>query len=171
MSYIRSALIDGEYITYIGFPSLWGHFKALAAAALLCAAGGVALAKGQGGLAVYLLVAPPNLLLYVWLMVSSVEIAVTSKRVLVKTGIIKRDTSELYLTRIEGVEVVQSAIGRILGFGSLHIRGTGDQVAVVRNIANPLAFRRAVFSAGDSLISVAAKDSAQDRSAPEQNNL
>lgn len=150
--YVEGSLVEGESVVHWGVPSLWGFAKPLGLAVVFLFLGVAALEMGAGTLAIYLLVIPPNVLLLVWLAFSSIEIAITDKRVLTKTGIVQRETSELYLTRIEGVEVDQTVLGRILGFGSIRIRGTGDQVATVRNISHPLAFRKALFSAGDKLL-------------------
>lgn len=149
--YVDKALIEGERVVHWGVPSLWAFSKPLAVAALTALAGLWAIKAGHSSLGTYLLVVPPNILLYVWMIVSSIELAVTDKRVLAKTGIVQRETSELYLTRIEGVEVDQSLTGRMLGFGTIRIRGTGDQVAVIPTISDPLGFRRALFAAGDKL--------------------
>lgn len=53
------------------------------------------------------------------------EIAVTTKRVVYKRGLIARDTIEISLDRVEGLDVKQSILGRILNFGTVLIRGTG----------------------------------------------
>ncbi len=46
------------------------------------------------------------------------EMAVTSKRVIVKTGIAERRTVEILLSRIESVAVDEPALGRLLGYGT-----------------------------------------------------
>ena len=76
----------------------------------------------------------------------STEIAVTNRRVLIKTGLIARSTSEMNLSKIEGVDVRQSVLGRLLGFGTVTVRGTGSGLTPFRFIANPLDFRRAILS-------------------------
>lgn len=80
------------------------------------------------------------------------ELAVTNKRIIVKLGVIRRATTELYLTRIEGVEVEQSILGRILGYGTVYVRGIGTEIAPVANISNPLGFRKAFFEAADLML-------------------
>lgn len=72
------------------------------------------------------------------------ELAVTTKRVIVKTGLIKRNTSELNRDRIEGVSVNQSVLGRILGYGTITVQGTGGGIAPIKMVDNPLKFRQAV---------------------------
>lgn len=70
------------------------------------------------------------------------EFAITNKRVIVKTGLIRRKTVELNLTKIESVNVNQSILGRILGFGSIQIVGTGGTRESFTNIRKPLRFRK-----------------------------
>src|SRR5579875_1606864 len=54
------------------------------------------------------------------------EIVVTDKRVIYKRGFISRRTVEMNISKIETVDVIQSIWGRIFGFGTLLIRGTGS---------------------------------------------
>jgi uncharacterized membrane protein YdbT with pleckstrin-like domain len=70
------------------------------------------------------------------------EFAITNKRVIIKTGLIRRKTVELNLTKVESVNVVQSVLGRILGFGSIQIVGTGGTKEIFPNIVKPLKFRK-----------------------------
>ena len=69
------------------------------------------------------------------------EIAVTSRRVIYKTGLIRRLTSEISVTKIETVLVEQGILGRILNYGTVIIRGTGGGLEPVHNIDDPLTFR------------------------------
>lgn len=70
------------------------------------------------------------------------EFAITNKRVIIKTGLISRRTIELNLSKIESVNVDQSILGRILGYGSLQIVGTGGTKEIFLNIQRPLTFRK-----------------------------
>ena len=72
------------------------------------------------------------------------EFAITNKRVIVKMGLIRRHTLELNLQRVESVSVDQTTIGRILGYGTITIIGTGGTREPFRRIAHPLEFRKAV---------------------------
>jgi uncharacterized membrane protein YdbT with pleckstrin-like domain len=75
---------------------------------------------------------------------NSTEMAVTNKRVVVKRGILSRRTFELLLSQIEGILVEESFMGRMLGFGTVIIRGTGGTPETFVKIAHPLEFRRQV---------------------------
>jgi uncharacterized membrane protein YdbT with pleckstrin-like domain len=70
------------------------------------------------------------------------EFVVTNKRVIIKTGFISRDTIELNLNKVESIQVEQSVFGRMLGFGTLIVHGTGVTGQAFHKIADPLEFRR-----------------------------
>jgi uncharacterized membrane protein YdbT with pleckstrin-like domain len=72
------------------------------------------------------------------------EFAVTNKRVLIKTGLIRRHSLETLLGKVESIGVSQSILGRILGFGTIVISGTGGSKEPFHRIANPMMFRRRV---------------------------
>ena len=71
------------------------------------------------------------------------EFAITTKRVIIKEGLIARHTLEMNLSKIETVNVDQSITGRILNYGSITIIGTGGTHEVFHNIAHPMQFRKA----------------------------
>jgi uncharacterized membrane protein YdbT with pleckstrin-like domain len=75
---------------------------------------------------------------------NATEMAVTNKRVIVKSGLASRRTIELLLARIESIAVEEPAMGRILGYGTVIVRGTGGTPEVFPQIAHPLAFREQV---------------------------
>ena len=71
------------------------------------------------------------------------DFAVTNKRVIMKTGWISRQVLELNLHKIESVNVDQSLLGRLLGYGTITVIGTGGTRERFDRIAHPLAFRKA----------------------------
>jgi len=78
---------------------------------------------------------------------STTEIAVTSHRFVEKTGFFTLRTNEIALQNIEGVQLEQSLMGRLLGYGHLRIEGTGVDAVIVPDIADPIAFRAAIETA------------------------
>jgi uncharacterized membrane protein YdbT with pleckstrin-like domain len=80
----------------------------------------------------------------------SSEFAVTNKRVIVKVGLIRRQTMETLLQRIEAVRIDQTILGRICNYGSITIIGTGGTQEPFDNIADPMGFRRAVQEQSDA---------------------
>jgi len=74
------------------------------------------------------------------------EFAVTTKRVIIKVGVFRRRTLELLLRQVEAISVEQSVLGRMLGYGSVTLTGTGGVREVFHNISSPLEFRRQIHS-------------------------
>lgn len=75
------------------------------------------------------------------------EIAVTSTRFVFKTGLVSRDTKEVTLNNIEEINLHQSVLGRIFGFGHLTVRGTGVGVIKLPDLARPIELRRCIEEA------------------------
>jgi uncharacterized membrane protein YdbT with pleckstrin-like domain len=72
---------------------------------------------------------------------STTELAVTDRRVIYKTGIFQRHSMEMNRSKVETVGVDQSILGRILGYGTVSVRGTGGSFEPIRFIGDPLSFR------------------------------
>ena len=107
----------------------------------------------------------------------SSEFAVTDKRVLGKVGFIERESAETLLSKIEAIAVDQGVIGRILGFGTVTITGTGGTQEPFPRISDPLEFRRQIqnqiiaqeerrVSAPSAAASVEARDPRVERDCP-----
>ena len=77
----------------------------------------------------------------------STEIGVTSHRFVEKYGLLSMRTNEIALPNIEGVQVHQSLAGRILGYGTIRIEGTGVDSVTTPAIADPVGFVRAIQTA------------------------
>ena len=72
---------------------------------------------------------------------STTELAVTDRRVIYKTGIFQRHSMEMNRSKVETVGVNQSIPGRILGYGTVMVRGTGGSFEPIPFIGDPLTFR------------------------------
>jgi len=70
------------------------------------------------------------------------ERILTDSRYIQKTGWIARDTEEISIYKIEEVDLSQSILGRILGYGSISISGTGSGNIVLKSIDEPLIFQK-----------------------------
>ncbi|WP_164076142.1 PH domain-containing protein, partial [Stenotrophomonas maltophilia] len=64
-------------------------------------------------------------LLGAWILTRSTELAVTSRKVVAKWGLIARSTIEQRLEKVDSISVDQTFWGRILNFGHVTIHGTG----------------------------------------------
>ncbi len=72
------------------------------------------------------------------------EAAVTNRRVIIKVGFLTKRTVELFLSKVESVGVEQTLLGRMMGYGSITVRGTGGTNEPFSHVADPLEFRRQV---------------------------
>jgi len=79
----------------------------------------------------------------------SSEFAVTTKRVIIKLGVLNTRSVELLLPKIEGITVSQSLGGRLFGYGQIVVIGTGGTQEPFPGIQAPLDFRQAVQAATD----------------------
>ena len=70
------------------------------------------------------------------------ERALTNTRYIQKIGWISRDTEEIGISKIEEVDLQQSILGRILGYGSISISGTGSGHIFLKDIDAPLLFQK-----------------------------
>jgi uncharacterized membrane protein YdbT with pleckstrin-like domain len=150
MSYLDETLTAGEVVHYrtglhwtvlVG-PIALAMLLVSGAVALLIVAAGAGPPAAIGGL-VCLALAAVTVFVGV-LRRSSIEIAVTNHRVLIKTGILARKTVELLLGKVESVGVEQSLVGRMADYGRVVVRGTGGTHEVFDRIAHPVEFRRQV---------------------------
>lgn len=75
------------------------------------------------------------------------EIAITNTRLVYKRGLVARQVGEISIDRIEGVNVLQSILGRLFNYGRVMIRGMGVGEVVLPPIEDPISFRRAIEEA------------------------
>jgi uncharacterized membrane protein YdbT with pleckstrin-like domain len=150
MKYIDEVLQPGEKIVFsstlswaVYWPSivLWVVAVALLGAASVLPAGGAWLVSAS---VVALLAAYSSA--RAWLRRWTTEIDVTDRRVVYKSGLIRRHTVEMNMDKVESVDVDQSMLGRIFDYGDIVIRGTGAGIEPLRGIDSPLAFRNAVIA-------------------------
>ena len=153
MAYYTKVLQPEEQVLVIGRLHWAIYLRAmlilLLAAALAIGAFWVPNAQGQrvawfaaAALAVLGLLA----FLAAWIRRHATEIVVTDKRVIYKRGILSRYTVEMHMSKIETVDVEQGIMGRLLGYGTVLIRGTGSGIEPLRRIGHPLQIRNAIIA-------------------------
>jgi uncharacterized membrane protein YdbT with pleckstrin-like domain len=79
----------------------------------------------------------------------STELVITTRRVIAKYGFISCNTFELLLTKVEGANVDQTVLGRLLGFGTLLVKGTGGGISPIDHIAQPFKFHSVLMQVVD----------------------
>ena len=157
MGYIENNLISGEQILYktrlhsvaVLFPLLTGAVVAVGGLTCLYAS---ATHRQEGNEDSRLWAAAGLALIVLGVITVAVavlkrnatEMAVTNRRILIKSGIMSRRTIELLLSRVESIVITEPFLGRMLGYGTVVIRGTGGTPEPFTLIANPTEFRRHV---------------------------
>ena len=152
MSYVESNLIVGEKVLYqtglhwiAVVPSyiLGAIFGLIGITALI---GGLFTAGGSGLIAIgfVLIIAATGGIYLAFLQRKATEMAVTNKRVVIKAGLLRRKTFELLLSKIESIGVDEDVMGRMLGYGTVMVRGTGGTPEPFTRIMHPMEFRRQV---------------------------
>lgn len=81
----------------------------------------------------------------------------TNKRIILKTGIIMRNSKELMLRKCESINVRQSIMGRILGYGDV-IVSTGEDKDVFKYVKSPMAFSTRINEQIDKISTAATND-------------
>lgn len=71
----------------------------------------------------------------------SSELVITDIRVLIKTGVIRRQTLEMFISKIESIAIDQGFFGRLFDYGTVIVRGTGGFEERFESIARPVEFR------------------------------
>lgn len=147
MSYVKKDLIPGEEVVYqTGLH--WSVLVWPVIIALIIAAGGVVCLLQRDTDFLY---AGAALVVVAFIIVvaavikrTAVEMAVTNRRVIIKTGLASRRSLEIMLAKVESIGIEESAMGRMFGYGTLTIHGTGGTPEPFRRIAHPSEFRRQV---------------------------
>lgn len=133
MSYVSATLAPTEtlvYTTRLHWSLFWGPIV-LGLLATICTAG------------IGLLLAIPWWL-FCWALWATSEYAVTTQRVVLKTGVFRRRVFEIVLSKVESVGIEQGWIARLWNYGTVAVIGTGGSRERFQGIAAPLNFRRAV---------------------------
>lgn len=157
MSYVESNLTAGETVIYetrLHWVVMIGH---ILVGCLLMGPGVVLLyyALSQTGIdlntlhimeggGVALLVFGVGTILMGMVRRNATEMAVTNRRVVIKTGLASRKTIEMLLNKVESIEVSETAFGRMLGYGTILVIGTGGTTEPFQKVAQPLEFRSQV---------------------------
>ena len=130
-SYVEGAMVKDERIVHSGHISLWSMWYLIALGLVLLPVVGLGL--------IFLIMA--------YVRYKSTELAVTTKRVIVKHGFIRRQTIEINMNKVESIQVDQGVLGRVFDFGTLIIAGTGTSHAPITGVFAPMTFRKAFIEA------------------------
>lgn len=127
MNYVESSLIPGEKVVHTAFI----HRIVMVPGIVLCCT------------IIGAIIGIPVLIVAV-IQRANTEMAVTNKRVIIKTGWLSRKTLEMNLGKVENIGVDQGPFARLWNYGKVTVVGTGGTREPFDYVAAPLDFRRAV---------------------------
>jgi uncharacterized membrane protein YdbT with pleckstrin-like domain len=134
MGYVENSLMKGEQIEYNAklhwIIFVWPAFLLLIALNLLISGSWL-------GFLILLSLASLDIFIKLY----TTELVLTNKRLVVKTGLIRRTSFEILLSKVESIGLEQPILGRILDYGWIVVIGTGASQNRCRRIANPTEFR------------------------------
>jgi uncharacterized membrane protein YdbT with pleckstrin-like domain len=148
MSYVQSVLQPGEQVRHISSIHWIVYWPGVAVAVLAVVAYSFSETRYLTGMWRYtayaLALVAVVLLIQQWFQWWVTEIAVTDRRVIYKKGLVRRQTNEMNMDKVESVKINQSILGRMLNYGDVTILGTGEGFETLRTIASPIQLRNSI---------------------------
>lgn len=141
MSFIEKNLSNNERIIYRSKLHWIIYFRGVFLFAL-----GLLIGRASYAACGFLVTVGAISLLMAFVVGASSEFAVTNKRVILKTGMIKRKFCEIQLNKSEGLQIEEGIMGRIFGYGKIRIT-SGGVVEVFSPVANPFEFKKQINNA------------------------
>lgn len=152
MAYYKQVLQPGETVKFVGGLHWIVYRTAILLVGLAIVLPVALIALSPSGAAAAMLASFALVLLAfisflgAWFVRATTEIVVTDRRIIHKVGWIGRRTQEMNISKVETVDVDQGVAGRVLGFGSVLIRGIGGSWEPLTRIAAPLRLRGAIMT-------------------------
>lgn len=72
------------------------------------------------------------------------EVTVSNKRIVIRTELLTRKTFEVLLPRVESIGIKETLMGRMLGYGTVMVRGIGGTCESFEKIRRPEELKRQV---------------------------
>ena len=144
-NYIKNTLDKGEKIIVSSEVSKWSYVGPIGVGAFMFYLASTLINTGWGQISAILII-----LFGLYVIVSAfinrwtTEYAVTSKKVLAKSGLISRNADELRISKVEGCDVLQGIQGRLFGYGTLVFSGMGTQKVKFEMVPDPLSIKKQV---------------------------
>ena len=152
MSYVSRTLGAKETVLYLTGYHWFYWTGALILVAPFVGVGLAGQSLGSGQYLVLALAAIPMFYgVYMLVHAYALELAVTNDRFVKKSGLVSITTEEVSLDKIEEVNVNESILGRIFGFGTVDVHGTGAGAIRINMVKDPIRLRREIQSAREQL--------------------
>lgn len=157
MTYVQSNLLPNERVVCVArvHVCVFAPGFILLVLSMLHAAVG---APAQNAAYAVLVLTAIVLLVSALLFRTTTQLAVTTSRVIVKTGMIRRHIVELKHSEVEGFEVSQGSVGRLMGFGTLAVIGMGGVRTSINGIDSPRRFLRCAIAEVNTTLSAMVAD-------------
>ncbi|HPQ50485.1 MAG TPA: PH domain-containing protein [Alphaproteobacteria bacterium] len=81
---------------------------------------------------------------YGFILKSILMLIVTNQRIFFRSGIIKVDTVQVRLDRVESVEIQRTIVGHFLNYGTVVLTGTGSRFSYIPFLANAAQVRNVI---------------------------
>ena len=78
---------------------------------------------------------------------STTDMVITNRRVLSRVGVLRKESEEMFLGKIESVEVQQNLWARLMNYGTIEVNGSGEGELLFPNVQSPHDFRKACMGA------------------------
>ena len=150
MSYVERVLQPGEQIRHISSIHWIVYWAGVGVALLAAVAYWLSETRPLTRFWLYtacaLALVAVALLVQEWFRWWITEIAVTNRRVIYKKGLVRLQTNEMNMDKVESVQVSQSVLGRMFDFGTVRILGTGEGFEALQTIAGPIKLRNSIIT-------------------------
>jgi uncharacterized membrane protein YdbT with pleckstrin-like domain len=139
---MNKLMANSEDIRLVLRPS-WAYFTGVYLVGLIVLILGI-MAESWIVIVLALLVTP----LVVFLVRLSHEFTITTHRIIVRNGLIARNTQELALHHIRAINVRQSIFNRILGIGHIEITSSADErgTITIEGVSSPVSIKEQIWS-------------------------
>jgi uncharacterized membrane protein YdbT with pleckstrin-like domain len=148
MSYVQRVLQPGEQVRHISSIHWIVYWPGVGVALLAVVAYWLSETRLLTGIWRYtayaLALVAVVLLVQQWFQWWVTEIAITNRRIIYKKGLIRRQTNEMNMDKVESVQIDQSILGRMLDYGDVKLLGTGEGFETLRTIASPIELRNSI---------------------------
>ena len=151
-SYVESVLAQGESVVYRAEISQWKFFRSyLVGGVLVLGAVGGYFAWGDQSTQSLTMAAVPLAIGIVVILAaiirrSTTELVLTDRRIIMKRGLVSRNTVEINLAKVESLHVNQGLMGRMFNYGDVTVVGTGASLEPLLGISSPLELRKRMGS-------------------------
>ena len=143
--YVNDNLIGSENVLFQTRQhriKLTGPMGVGACLLLLCLIAGI---QGESGIAWILFLIAAIVMGKSYLQWKATDYALTNKRIIVKSGILRRTSEEIMVDKVESIAVDQGLWGRQFNYGKLVLRGTGSTFEPFAYVPRPMEFRKCIL--------------------------